>query len=50
MVPDRIYKSETSKGQEGSLWYGDSHTNSFFVDAKGKRLGDIIRVVVNESA
>ena len=50
MVPDRIYKSETSKGQEGSLWYGDSSTNSFFVDAKGKKLGDIIRVVVNESA
>jgi flagellar L-ring protein precursor FlgH len=50
MVPDRIYKSETSKGQEGSLWHGDSSTNSFFVDAKGKRVGDIIRVVVNESA
>jgi flagellar L-ring protein precursor FlgH len=50
LVPNRIYKSETSKGHEGSLWYGDSSTNSFFVDAKGNKVGDIIRVVVNESA
>lgn len=50
IVPHKLYKSEASKGKEGSLWFGDSSTNSLFVDAKGKKVGDIIRVVVNESA
>lgn len=49
VVPDRIYEPRT-KSAEGSIWPGDSRSNLFFIDTKAMEVGDIVTVVIQETA
>ncbi|NIS83889.1 MAG: flagellar basal body L-ring protein FlgH, partial [Nitrospinaceae bacterium] len=35
---------------EGAIWSGDTSSNLLFVDAKARRVGDIVTVIVEEDA
>jgi len=48
VVPSKIYDERVRN--EGSLWPGETAKNILFEDTKAKLVGDIVTVVVNESA
>jgi flagellar L-ring protein FlgH len=50
VVPDTLYSSPPVKRGDGALWPGDTQGNLLFVDTKAKNVGDIITVVINETA
>ncbi len=49
-IPERLYEVPPPKRNEGAMWPGDTADNLFFVDAKARNVGDIVTVVVDESA
>lgn len=49
VVPEKIY-DQANVRQDGALWPGDTAKNLLFEDTKAKNIGDIVTVVVNESA
>ena len=49
VIPEKIY-SHASQASEGGLWPGDTSKNLLFEDTKARRVGDIVTVVVNETA
>ena len=49
VIPDKIYTSDKELS-DGSLWPGDTSKNLLFEDTKAKKVGDIITVVVDETA
>jgi flagellar L-ring protein precursor FlgH len=50
VIPDNLYSSPPVKRGDGALWPGDTQGNLLFVDTKAKNVGDIITVVINETA
>lgn len=50
VIPDRIYQPPPPKPADGAIWPGDTANNLLFVDAKGKYVGDIVTVIIDEIA
>lgn len=50
VIPDKIYSSPPVQRADGALWPGDTAGNLLFVDTKAKAVGDILTVVISESA
>ena len=49
-IPQNLYKVKPVKFNDGGLWPGDTAKNLLFEDTKAKKVGDILTVVLNESA
>ena len=49
-IPQKLYKVKPVKFNDGGLWPGDTAKNLLFEDTKAKKVGDILTVVLNESA
>ena len=49
-IPQKLYKVKPVKFNDGGLWPGDTAKNLLFEDTKAKTVGDILTVVLNESA
>ena len=50
VIPDRIYASPPVQKADGAIWPGDTPGNLLFADTKAKAVGDILTVVIDESA
>jgi flagellar L-ring protein precursor FlgH len=51
VIPSQLYQTPaTPTREDGSIWPGDSNDNLLFVDAKAHDVGDIVTVIVDESA
>lgn len=50
VVPDHLYSAQPVKRGDGALWPGDTPGNLLFADTKAKAVGDLITVVINETA
>ncbi len=50
VIPAQIYKPPPLKREEGSIWPGDTAGNLLFIDAKANGVGDIVTVVIEETA
>ncbi len=50
MIPERLYELPPPQRADGAMWPGDTADNLFFIDAKARNVGDIVTVVVDESA
>ena len=50
VIPAQLYKPPPPKRQEGSIWPGDTSDNLLFTDAKANGVGDIVTVVIDETA
>lgn len=50
VIPARIYKPPPPKREDGSIWPGDTAGNLLFIDAKANGVGDIVTVVIEETA
>ena len=51
VVPQSIYKKATPvKFSDGGIWPGDTATNLLFEDTKARKVGDLVTVVLNETA
>ena len=49
VLPQKIYKA-TAKVNEGGIWPGDTSKNLLFEDTKAREVGDIVTVLLNETA
>ena len=50
VIPQKIYKAKPIKFNDGGIWPGDTAKNLLFEDTKAKQVGDIVTVVLNETA
>ncbi len=50
VIPERIYQPPPVQVADGSIWPGDTPGNLLFVDAKGRNVGDIVTVTIEETA
>ena len=51
VIPKNLYAKKTkSVLQDGALWPGDTADNLLFEDSKGRLVGDIVTVTINETA
>jgi flagellar L-ring protein precursor FlgH len=50
VVPAQLYEPPPVKKKDGSIWPGDTANNLLFVDAKANGVGDIVTVVIAETA
>jgi flagellar L-ring protein precursor FlgH len=50
VIPPQIYQPPTAEIKNGSLWPGDTKNNLLFVDAKASGVGDIVTVLIEETA
>ena len=50
IIPQKIYKVKPIKFNDGGIWPGDTAKNLLFEDTKAKKVGDIVTVVLNETA
>jgi len=50
VIPQKIYKVKPVKLSDGGLWPGDTAKNLLFEDTKARKVGDILTVVLNETA
>ena len=50
VLPQKIYKEKTAIINEGGLWPGDTAKNLLFEDTKAREIGDIVTVLLNETA
>lgn len=48
VIPDKLYP--VLHKEEGAIWPGETSGNMLFEDTKGKQLGDIITITVDENA
>lgn len=50
VVPAQLYEPPPVKKMDGSIWPGDTANNLLFVDAKANGIGDIVTVLIEETA
>ena len=50
VIPQKIYKAEPVKYNDGGIWPGDTSKNLLFEDTKAREVGDIVTVLLNETA
>jgi len=50
VIPSQIYEPPPPKRADGAIWPGDTANNLLFVDAKAHDVGDIVTVVIEETA
>jgi flagellar L-ring protein precursor FlgH len=50
VIPQKIYQAKPIKFNDGGIWPGDTAKNLLFEDTKAKQVGDIVTVVLNETA
>ena len=50
VIPSQIYESPPPKREDGAIWPGDTANNLLFVDAKAHGVGDIVTVIIDETA
>ena len=50
VLPQKIFKEKTVKVNDGGIWPGDTSKNLLFEDTKAREVGDIVTVLLNESA
>ena len=50
LLPQKIYKEKTAKVNDGGIWPGDTAKNLLFEDTKAREVGDIVTVLLNETA
>lgn len=50
VIPSQLYKPPQPQRAEGSIWPGDTNNNLLFIDAKAHDVGDIVTVVIDETA
>jgi len=50
VVPQKLYGKKTVKVNDGGIWPGDTSKNLLFEDTKARKVGDIVTVLLNESA
>ena len=48
VIPEKLYA--VVHKEEGSIWPGETSKNMLFEDARGKQVGDIITILVNENS
>ncbi|MCH8289323.1 MAG: flagellar basal body L-ring protein FlgH [Candidatus Marinimicrobia bacterium] len=49
VIPEKLYESKREVS-DGGIWPGDTSKNLFFEDTKARQVGDIVTVVINETA
>jgi len=49
-IPQKIYKAKPVKLVDGGIWPGDTGKNLLFEDTRARKVGDLVTVVLNESA
>jgi len=50
IIPSQIYEPPPPQRAEGAIWPGDTSSNLLFVDTKARGLGDLVTVVIDETA
>jgi flagellar L-ring protein precursor FlgH len=50
VIPPQIYQPPPPEMKHGSIWPGDTKNNLLFVDAKANGVGDIVTVLIEETA
>lgn len=50
VIPSQLYEPPPVIREDGSIWPGDTNSNLLFVDAKAHDVGDIVTVVIEETA
>ena len=50
VIPQKIYKAKPVKYNDGGIWPGDTAKNLLFEDTKARKVGDLVTVVLNETA
>ena len=50
VIPQKIYKAKPVKYNDGGIWPGDTAKNLLFEDTKARKIGDIVTVLLNETA
>ena len=50
VIPQKIYKAKPVKYNDGGIWPGDTSKNLLFEDTKARKVGDIVTVLLNETA
>ena len=50
VIPGQIYEPLPAVRADGAIWPGDTANNLLFVDAKAHAVGDIVTVVIDETA
>ena len=50
VLPQKIYKAKNVKVNDGGIWPGDTSKNLLFEDTKAREVGDIVTVLLNETA
>ena len=50
VIPSQLYEPPPVKRADGAIWPGDTNNNLLFVDAKAHNVGDIVTVVIDETA
>ena len=50
VLPQKIYKEKIGKVNDGGIWPGDTSKNLLFEDTKAREVGDIVTVLLNETA
>ena len=50
VTPQSIYKVKPVKFNDGGIWPGDTTKNLLFEDTKARKVGDLVTVVLNETA
>ena len=50
VTPQSIYKVKPVKFNDGGIWPGDTTKNLLFEDTRARKVGDLVTVVLNETA
>jgi flagellar L-ring protein precursor FlgH len=50
VIPNQLYEAPPPERSDGSIWPGDTPGNLLFADAKAYGVGDIVTVIVDETA
>jgi len=50
IIPGQIYETPPSRRADGAIWPGDTANNLLFIDAKASGVGDIVTVIIDETA
>jgi flagellar L-ring protein precursor FlgH len=50
VIPNQLYEAPPPERADGSIWPGDTSNNLLFIDAKAHDVGDIVTVIVDETA